>query len=58
MVSLTALSLRASKPSLVPASMPVGVNNAPSPEAGNGVALSLKDNAATSLLPGAFSRQW
>ena len=47
-----ALSLRASKPSLVPASMPVGVNNAPSPEAGNGVTLPLKDNAITLPSPG------
>ena len=58
MVSLTALSLRASESPLVPDSMPVGVNNVPSPEAGKGVTLPLKDNAATSLLPGALSRQW
>ena len=58
MVSLTALSLRASESPLVPDSMSAGVKNVLPPEAGNGVALSLKDNAATSLLPGAFSRQW
>ena len=59
MVSLTrALSLRASESPLVPASMPVGVKNAPSPVAGSGVALPAKDNATTSLLLGALRRQW
>ena len=43
-----ALSLRTSESPLVPASMPVGVKNAPSPEAGDGVTFPSKDNATAS----------
>ena len=46
--SQKALSLRTSKSPLVPASMPVGVKNAPPPEAGDGVTFPSKDNATVS----------
>ena len=45
LISEKTLSLRTSESPLVPASMPVGVKNAPSPEAGVGVPFPPKDNA-------------